>query len=265
MEEDGDEWYFTLGADQVGPVSFEELKAKAAAGELHPRNDMAWKPGMDEWVAAGQIENLFEKRAMDGADAMGASMTAMEASKPAAAEETVLWPGASRRWYILLVLLFPILWAVIALTVATFMGSSLSPGFQKLFLLLGLLVPVWVVIDVSLSRLTNLGMNKLWFFIYCVPVVNLWLAYRSVACPAGYAKGTKMDPIGWLLGGVYWLCVIGWVAAAILLPAMISTALRDSGWTGKMELLREQMEQSAEGEEQLPSKPGESKKPEPAP
>lgn len=47
-------WYYSKNAVQLGPVTEEELKAKASAGEILP-NDLVWKEGMADWKAFGQI------------------------------------------------------------------------------------------------------------------------------------------------------------------------------------------------------------------
>ncbi len=261
MEEDIKEWYYTSGPDQAGPVTFEELRAKAAASELHPRNDMVWKESMDEWVPAGQLENLFEKRATDtAAAALASSISAMEETKPAQAEEAVILPGASRRWFVLFVLIFPFLWVVLCTVFATFVGNNLSPGFQKLFLLIGVIVPVWVVVDVSLSRLTSLGMNKLWFLLHFVPVANLWLWYRCFACPPGYAKTKKLGGLGWFLAIFYWLFMISAVAAAILVPTIFANQLKESGALEKLKVLASELRTVGEKKETAEEKKARERK-----
>lgn len=255
MDKGANEWYYTVGSDQVGPVTFEELKRKAAAAEIHPRQDMVWQQGMDKWLPAGEIDNLFEKRVTEVAPEVSAtSVAAALLEKEQHPEEVALWPGATRRWYILLMFLFPLLWMVVCLTFATFVGPKLSLGFQRMFMLIGLIVPAWVVIDTSLSRLTNLGMTKLWFFMNFVPVVNLWVWYRSFACPAGYAKTKKLDPIGWVLAIFYWLSTASSVAMAILIPTVLMGQLKESGMIEKCKKLWEQVEATTAEPKKAPEK-----------
>ncbi|MGA2032037.1 MAG: DUF4339 domain-containing protein [Thermoguttaceae bacterium] len=52
------EWYYTENRERRGPVSEEQLKELALAGQLTP-TDLVWKKGMAQWVAAGQIKGLF--------------------------------------------------------------------------------------------------------------------------------------------------------------------------------------------------------------
>ena len=52
------EWYYSLGDEQKGPVSPADLKMLATSGELSP-DHMVWKEGMAEWKRAGSIKGLF--------------------------------------------------------------------------------------------------------------------------------------------------------------------------------------------------------------
>ena len=53
------EWYYTKGDQQVGPVSASDLKAAAASGDLMPTSQV-WKEGMAEWKPATNIKGLFD-------------------------------------------------------------------------------------------------------------------------------------------------------------------------------------------------------------
>lgn len=52
-------WYYSNNGQQLGPVSFEELKALAARGALDANKDLAWTEGMPAWVPAGQVAGIF--------------------------------------------------------------------------------------------------------------------------------------------------------------------------------------------------------------
>jgi GYF domain 2 len=62
------EWYYTTNKQQMGPVSWDELRELAEGGILKP-HDMVWCDGMDEWVKAINQKGLFA----DGEDAVTAS------------------------------------------------------------------------------------------------------------------------------------------------------------------------------------------------
>lgn len=51
------QWYYAKGAQQVGPVSAEDLQRLAQDGELQ-KEDLVWTEGMAEWAPAGSLANL---------------------------------------------------------------------------------------------------------------------------------------------------------------------------------------------------------------
>lgn len=52
------DWYYTTNKQQMGPVSWDELKQLADRGLLKP-HDMVWTDGMAEWVKAIRQNGLF--------------------------------------------------------------------------------------------------------------------------------------------------------------------------------------------------------------
>lgn len=52
------EWFYTTNKQQMGPVSWEELRELAENGILKS-NDMVWSEGMDEWIKAFKQKGLF--------------------------------------------------------------------------------------------------------------------------------------------------------------------------------------------------------------
>ncbi len=52
------EWFYTTNKQQMGPVSWEELRELASNGILKP-NDMIWSEGMEEWIKAVKQRGLF--------------------------------------------------------------------------------------------------------------------------------------------------------------------------------------------------------------
>ena len=53
------EWYYARNDKQFGPVSANELKQLADAGDLAP-DDLLWRDGMDAWTTAVNLRGLFE-------------------------------------------------------------------------------------------------------------------------------------------------------------------------------------------------------------
>lgn len=52
------EWYYTADGGQHGPVTAADLKKLAREGTIHPE-DLVWKSGTPNWVAAKSVKGLF--------------------------------------------------------------------------------------------------------------------------------------------------------------------------------------------------------------
>jgi len=209
------EWYFSRDGQQSGPLSYDELKAKADEGALMPRKDLVWKEGMTDWRPVGEIEGLFERRppAVTEDDTPYSTPTGGYEETGNTGE----WPGARRRGYLFGIFIFPILWHIV-MTIVTvqaqeFLGKPLPP----LALLLLPFVPVIVSLYYTFQRFPNLGMSRFWFLGNFVPILNIWLGYRCFACPAGYAQHKKMDGIGIFLAIIYWLFLLIVIAAIAII------------------------------------------------
>jgi hypothetical protein len=77
------EWYYTTNKQQMGPVSWDELRELAEVGILKP-HDMIWSEGMEEWVKAIHQSGLFADRDEQGvtASAKGKTKSYSEAKPP---------------------------------------------------------------------------------------------------------------------------------------------------------------------------------------
>ncbi len=60
------DWFIARGANPVGPMNFDQLRAHALNGKLTP-SDRIWKQGTAAWVAAGSIEGLFTRAQVQSA------------------------------------------------------------------------------------------------------------------------------------------------------------------------------------------------------
>lgn len=52
-----DNWYYTRGGQQVGPVSQADLQQAIATGQVSPQ-DLVWRDGMGEWQPAASVPGL---------------------------------------------------------------------------------------------------------------------------------------------------------------------------------------------------------------
>lgn len=222
-------WFYSRDGEKHGPVSFTTLQAKAKEASLNPRLDMVWSQGMDEWKLAGEIEGLFKRHAV--AEPPEVPVPSLAAGSPyqpphahSVPEQMIKqgeWPGARRRSYLIVTLIFPVLWAYAIRAGAGFLTTQFGPEIMKITLPGLSLLPLLVIILISLKRLVNLGMSRWWFLGNIVPILNLWIGYRCFACPSGYAFHKKLDGAGIFLAIVYWLLLLIAVAATILIIAAL--------------------------------------------
>ncbi|RYD35709.1 MAG: DUF4339 domain-containing protein [Verrucomicrobiaceae bacterium] len=54
------EWYYSDAGQQRGPVSFDELRQRAASSQLNPVSDLVWNSTMTSWQPAGQVPGIFD-------------------------------------------------------------------------------------------------------------------------------------------------------------------------------------------------------------
>ena len=74
----------------------------------------------------------------------------------------------------------------------------------------------------AVLRLRNLGMSGWWCLAYLLPIIDLWLIWRLVACPVGYSDHRQLDLVGKILSAffaiIFGLPVLCFVMEVILKP-----------------------------------------------
>ncbi len=224
-----DAWYYTREGQRIGPVGFSDLREKAGEAALDPRLDMVWKQGMAEWKPSGEIEGLFEKRATPAPESLAPPAdpytppTQGNLLEGMGMEDD--WPGARRRSFLFMTIIFPFLWSFLFAFIGQFLGSQLGPEIMQYIGLAAGILPLIAGIYFSLMRLVNLGMSRWWFLGNFVPLLNFWVGYRCFACPAGYAYHKKLDGVGILLAILYWLSVVVTVLVAVAVIALMFGAV----------------------------------------
>jgi len=227
-------WFYSRQGDQSGPVSFKELKELASNGSLNPRHDMAWTTGMAEWKPAGEIDGLFAKA---GATPQPGAVTIdgdpyeppMDPWADPASSQNTEWPGARRRSFYFMTMVFPFLCALIIGVASPLLQRQFSQTIMISALVITLVVMVVLMIYYGLQRLVNLGMSRWWYLGNLVPFLNIWVSYRMYVCPAGYAYHKKLDTIGVVLAILFWLMIALYVLVVAVQIAMLSGAV-DMDW-----------------------------------
>ena len=112
-----DQWYYTRQGEQVGPVSREQLRNAACAGQLLP-SELVWKQGMDDWVPAGKFRELFPE-SLPVARPLHAATVSPAQPKPASRQKNASPPAEAAKesfWFVTRNLL--------ACTFPTFLGRA---------------------------------------------------------------------------------------------------------------------------------------------
>ena len=221
-----DAWFFTREGERLGPVPFADLQAKARDGGLNPRIDMVWTQGMDGWKPAGEISDLFEKRANpEPPEASSTPPDPYESPQAAGAGGLTSpecgWPGARRRGFIFMTMIFPVLWNLGFAFAAAFLIQQLGPEIMAVVAIIAPLLPLVIAVFFGINRLANLGMSRWWYLGNFVPFLNFWIAYRCFVCPAGYAYHRKLDGAGVALAVIFWLFVLLMLVAIAGLVAAV--------------------------------------------
>jgi hypothetical protein len=219
-------WFYTRQGEQLGPLTFASLQERARAGELNPRLDMAWTQGMADWKPAGEIEGLFEK--VSTTEIVESLAPSADPYKPPQQNEAVGmlgpeggWPGARRRSFYLMTILFPILWGAGFGAATPLLQKQLGLEIMGVATIGAMFIPWIVALAYGLNRLVNLGMSRWWYLGNFVPILNLWVSYRMYVCPAGYAFHKKLDGPGVVLAILYWLMILlGVLMVASLIALM---------------------------------------------
>lgn len=227
-----DAWFFSKDGKQYGPVGLEELRFVASQGGLHPRQDLVWRAGMEQWTPAGEIEGLFEKvvaapeAAVTLAPLVNLEVPAdeEEASRELMAHQTD-WVGVTRIGYLIgIVLIF--VGAYLATKYLIPYAAPLIKDAPQAVLAIPILTNLAIIL-LGVKRLRNVGMSGWWYLGYFVPFLGFWVGYRAFACPGGYQFHRKMDGIGIFLAIVYWLGVLCFVLLGVAIVLVTLGVLGD--------------------------------------
>jgi len=230
-----DEWYYTSNGERLGPVFKEQLRELAGSGALNPRLDFCWTQGMAAWTPAGEIDGLFQKMRSAEEVAGGISQDSLPRHPQSLAklseQELKLellnanWPGATRRVFLFALWVLPgVIGGALVLFIQFFLNQE-DPGDTKaLTIAAGVagLLYFGILIAVSVQRFSNLGMSGWWILGNMVPLLQLWVGYRMVCCPAGYEFHRKLDGVGIFLAILYWgQLALGLIAVVLLTVALL--------------------------------------------
>lgn len=218
------EWYFANNGAQEGPVTAPQLQALVRSGALNPATLLVWKEGMTEWSSL-QDAGLMPATSplMTPTPLVAAAPPASLATNPyllsersqhsMARERDAYVPryeGYGRLRYFLTYMIMTIALYAMALGVVFLIMKSTESEAASLAVL-GLLTIAYIIaiFYIGAQRTKNLGMSGfavLWSF---VPIMNIWIGWRMMACPEGYEDHRTLDVPGKVLTGL-------WIALMVL-------------------------------------------------
>ena len=225
------QWFFSTGGERFGPVGFDYLLELAQRGGLDPRNDLVWSTCLNDWEPAGEVEGLFERRAVRKGDASleGSQSLAQTGDFTVTPIPKGHFPGTGRASYVMGSLVLPVLLVIGWQFAVPFMKPYAPEAYAGYLPLVVWPLAGLMALVSALNRFHNLGMTRWWFLGFAIPVLNLWLGFRCLACPAGYASRKKLDGMGKLVAILYWAAVFGGIG--LLAAGMVGALgeLKDSG------------------------------------
>lgn len=231
-----EEWYFTKGDQQEGPVSPQQLRALVLGGHLDPASTHVWREGMEGWQFI-KDSGLLDEPPAPSSKLPAPNIAPVTANKPYVAttpsyeyqapvrksyEVEAQYPGYGRLSYFLINLVMTVVfYVVIFLVLFTMFGIGAGMGAFGMVLVVAMGMAV-VGLYIAYQRVINLGMSG-WSLLWAiVPFMNIWLGWRMMACPPGYEDHRTLDKAAKVISGILiGLIVLGIASAVITVLAIV--------------------------------------------
>lgn len=184
-------YYVGINGQQKGPFSLPQLEIMFNTKKIQ-LIDLCWTEGMESWQPISQV--LPEVGVQPDQEAFNPYLPPATQSIAPTNDLKSYYGGINR---------------------LTYFGCNFLLGLLSLTLT----NPIFLFILVALSlvivalRLKNIGMNPWFCLLGVLPIVNIFIGYRCIACQEGYADTQILDGTGrvitWIFGGFCALVLIG--------------------------------------------------------
>ncbi len=212
-----EQWYIAKGGQQEGPLTSQQIGALVKSGSLDPATALVWREGLTDWKTLSESGLLAEIGTITPPVASPVidnpyhvserTRNSVAQSRPDAPTEH---PGYGRLRYFLSLFVTTIIFYAILFAVmfAMFSNSSASGAGAGVAMGILVLLVIFTSIYFGIQRLKNLGMSG-WAMLWSlVPIMNIWITWRMVACPAGYEHHRELDTAAKVITGL-WLGMLG--------------------------------------------------------
>lgn len=141
-----------------------------------------------------------------------AATTTLEAADPVALQRS--YGGIGRLAYIGLTFL-----AAIVYNLVLFVLGWVNVGATELLVIPVILIYFAALLWIIAQRMINTGYSPWWCVAMLVPILNILVLVRCIACPEGYADHRTLDTAGKIIAG-FFLAMFGLIAIGVIMVLM---------------------------------------------
>lgn len=205
------QWYLAKNGQQEGPLTAQQITALAKAGSLDPTSTLVWHEGLPDWktLAESGLLSLPGAVAPVSRNPVSENPYLVTERTRATLEEPrrdmpVEYPGYGRlRYFLSLTVAMVIFYVILFALIFAVFGTNGSSGGIATGMILIFLLMFGAFVYIALQRLKNLGMSG-WAFLWTfVPIMNLWIGWRLIACPPGYEGHRTLDTAAKVITGLW--------------------------------------------------------------
>jgi uncharacterized membrane protein YhaH (DUF805 family) len=188
-------YFVAPNGQQQGPYSLKQLEDMMRAGQLKG-SDLCWREGMTDWQSIST--------------AIPSLMIPADTINPYAPPKSP-WEETSsrglRNYYggIGRLAYFGISFGLgVANALLATMTQS-QDDMQELFIVILIVLASMVTVY---QRLKNIGMNPWWCLLMFIPIANLYIGFRCLACQEGHADTGRLDTAGKVIAWIFGILIV---------------------------------------------------------